>query len=578
MKELEKEFLEVLKPLIEEYTEEIELPEAMEWRDKRSSNQKQEVKKQYENSLEGELLQELDETRDPAKRAELISQIKEIRDIKKEQAKSKMSIEINKFVKTYRQNAETEIENAEKALNEIEEKRQKAVEERLQYKNIKNSISKESKTYKAATQDEKQVVKKIKKLFKQRDELSKKIDSYKMELSEFEDKYANIDLSDKNSIEKLKNMITVEENEREEASKEDTQVAEPIVETKNDVEKISGDQVEVIEPEKVKTMEDIKEDKIIKETAQQLEKAGVLTQEEMDTILKENGQDTKHRTETTKPKDTKSKTETTNTNSQTVTINRDTAEIPDFMKNRSTKDTDIEHVHLPISKIEINAKTGTATCILSDGKKYSYSIKEIMKKKNNIMKDNKVKEQMPVKGRRKMMGKVNPVILKILSNYNEPENYDMVKAYIGNVRGKCEEEKQQPVVEYLLKDSTMSLRNYRAMKKYAMNEKDSDYVEVEEPLSLKERWSELFGDKKLALGEGIKEKERNLRDKAKTLTGRFKGISIRERSSKGKRKNSFFKGLKKGAPTQEQQAERMQKFAESYKGEVVNTKTQERAD
>lgn len=256
MEELEKIFLEEVKPLIGEYLKEKELPEIYSWRDTRGENVVED--KEYSNDIEGELLQEIDETRDPSKRRELVSRLSELRQIEKQQIEKQIRNKVEIFIENYKSRITNEIENRKHEYNAFEEKRKQYVKERYKYMKIKKEFDESSKIYKIANEEEKDIVKEIKNAFEEREQLAKEIGEHENKFREFNEIYGDMDFSTSAYI----GMLGIIISEMEEQKIDEMSQRMVYLEDKKQKEEIAGgeliDQIESVE--KQETDAEVKEE------------------------------------------------------------------------------------------------------------------------------------------------------------------------------------------------------------------------------------------------------------------------------------------------------------------------------
>ena len=198
--------------------------------------------------------------------------------------------------------------------------------------------------------------------------------------------------------------------------------------------------------------------------------------------------------------------------------------------------------------------------------------------------------------------KLNPLWLGPLQECNDKEVYDMVKAYINNL-DENNEKMQLPVIEYHLKKSRLSPKNYHKVLKYARNEEELDNVDVDRNKTLGEKVKDFFHRNMVvrAIGDGAKitgrtisktskKAVKNVKNHAITLHENFQGTKVAKQMNRAstfiketrvgkqisKVSNNFVKGLKQGVPTQEEQAiragERKRSKMDHSLDNIVSTK------
>jgi hypothetical protein len=572
MEELESNYLEEMRGLVEEYQKNGETPEVFKWNDKRMPVEET-PKKEYEHSLEGELLQEIDETTDPKIRKDLIEQLTSLRQINKDSLKNKIQVGTQKFIKEYNAKANEELEDYKKQLEEAEENRKKVVSERIRYKNLKLSFQDNEAIYKAANEEEMKSVEKIKVFAKAKEALSDKIDALKSGMENINNYYGTMDFNDDSFIYNLDSAIgrkDVKDTVRVE--NEELVTPDRVIDNFGEVIDFAKEPEEindVIEPGK-------EEQKVGEEKDEQVEKPEENAKQEQEDYEEQKFEEpTDIKKET--PKLTKQKpvnkiivnnANKTDTTVKTVKKEKDTKNVENKIK---------PEINMPIKKIEINASKNQAIVTFNDPNReqMTYSIKEIMKNKKSIMWINRPQDKNLLEVDRKdMMKKANPVIVKVLADYSNETNYDMLGAYYNNIT-KSKEIQKQPTMLYLLRNSTMSFANNRAMKKYAINEENIAHVLVDRTPTLKERFEALFS-KDSQIKELASSTKRKVKNKAKTIQDKLHGIKIFDQLGKTKNKvvdriasrkertaSDFIKGLRKNVPTQKEQASNSRKFQQS---------------
>lgn len=173
----------------------------------------------YENSVEGELLQELDETKDFAKRIELIQKIKNIREEKLQDLNVKLSEKVDK-IKENIQIKEKTIEDNKKALYVMKTNRD-------MLKNSDNTIRPEMKAaYNSITEDMKEKMKENRELHLELEENRQDIEFIEnKKFSELIQKY-----SEENVHEEQTPEIPNEAEQVPSTENKEEQVAEPVIE------------------------------------------------------------------------------------------------------------------------------------------------------------------------------------------------------------------------------------------------------------------------------------------------------------------------------------------------------------
>lgn len=178
----------------------------------------------YENSVEGELLQELDETKDFAKRIELIQKIKNIREEKLQDLNVKLSEKVDK-IKENIQIKEKTIEDNKKALYVMKTNRD-------MLKNSDNTIRPEMKAaYNSITEDMKEKMKENRELHLELEENRQDIEFIEnKKFSELIQKY-----SEENVHEEQTPEIPNEAEQVPSTENKEEQVAEPVIEKEEEL-------------------------------------------------------------------------------------------------------------------------------------------------------------------------------------------------------------------------------------------------------------------------------------------------------------------------------------------------------
>jgi hypothetical protein len=574
MEELESNYLEEMRGLVEEYQKNEETPEVFKWNDKREPVEET-TKKEYEHSLEGELLQEIDETKDPKIRKDLIDQLTSLRQINKNSLKNKIQVSTQKFVKEYNEKASAELEDYKNQLEEVEENRKKVVSERIRYKNLKLSFQDNEAIYKAANEEEMKSVEKIKVFAKAKEDLSDKIENLQSGMDNVNNYYGTMDFNDDSFIYNLDSAIgrkDVKDTVRVE--NEELVTPDRVIDNFGDVIDFTKEQEK---EEKTKNKKEVKDEQVEepKESDKKSNEENKKEQQQEDYEEQKFEEPTDIKKET--PKITKQKPVNKKLNKETktnTTVNKE----KDTKKAENITKPEIK---MPIKKIEINAAKGLAIVVFNDSNRepVEYSIKEVMKDKRTIMWINRPQDKNLLEDdKRDMVKKANPVIVKILSDYSNETKYDMLGAYYDNIV-KRKEEREQPTVAYKLRNSKLSFLNKRAMVKSAINEENIKNVVVDRTPTLRERVESLLSReskvKKLASST-----KKTVKNKAKTISSKLHGVKISEQlknvkdkvADKKERTSEFLKDLRKNVPTQKEQAQNSKKhinFDEEYRDETM---------
>ncbi len=210
------------------------------WKDTRSSAEVLE-EKVYENSAKGELLQQIDETRDPSKRKELIEKLNNINDeqLKEEKKEdnrrnleSKKEETREKFVNQYQKSIEEKIKENRSKISKIKTECKKLVEEKNNYigikKNIKGFVTENldnNEVYKAAKIQINNNSIRIHEYIKEALKMQKEINACRDIKKELDKKYFKQELMKENMQDEIQENLPkdkeVEEVEKEEIKKND---------------------------------------------------------------------------------------------------------------------------------------------------------------------------------------------------------------------------------------------------------------------------------------------------------------------------------------------------------------------
>jgi hypothetical protein len=613
MEELESNYLGEMKGLVEQYLdmENVETPEAIIWNDKRNTDNTT-TKKVYENSIEGELLQEIDETTDPTKRKKLILQLNEIRQMNKDAIKSKIYASTQKFIKEYNTKANEEIEKDGNELEELRETIENASSERMHLKRLKLDNMQYQGIYNATDETEKNMIQTLKTMCKRRDDLEKEIDALKSGIENVNNYYGTIDFNDDSCIYNLDSAIGRKDE------KGTVRVGNKKILTPNGTLNSFGDALDLAksqgngpepqqlneEDEKRKNEEELMwqeydENKQQEEMNNQNDIDGIFEQRKINAMLDEEIYSARAQNEIDDYYENKRNAENDHSDAETEQLfselekgyedlltdeyknvirknlmkmysakqikkafdgktivdiyeflakkelptgNKQIAKVLEKMKERQKK-LELEKIKIPIKKIDINTLKGKAIVTFTERKRepVEYSIKEIMKEKRDLMWVYRPQgKDISDEDKKEMTKNANPVIVKILSEYNKEANYDMLGAYYNNIIGN--DLIIQPAVKYSLRGSKLSFlnKNNREMRKYAMNEECIDnYFFVDRNPTLKERFEDLLNKKQEVKGLGEKNKKPII-NKAKIVSNKFHGIGIMQQLKHAKDKASDF--------------------------------------
>lgn len=293
----EKELFGEIKPLIEEYKEYAnkETPEVFKWNDARASSVSKVQDRNYATDREREILEILDEERAINSRKELIEELVQIREAKKQEMRSTIFEKVWAFINDTREKMNKEIEEKRQELEKQKEEKREELKEKLENKQqelkekeqLRSEVHKKCRAY----QDESIKIKgnkileegytffeakskefnnnlytlnkDVKALEKECEALKFEYEDFSIEndeglqelvnrLNEFDNTYGNIDFESEDAIEYIGEMV--------ESYKEE-----------DEIHKLTEDEVEVEEPEKVVTMEDIENDEQVKQQDEKFE-------------------------------------------------------------------------------------------------------------------------------------------------------------------------------------------------------------------------------------------------------------------------------------------------------------------
>lgn len=222
MKEIKDKVIEELRPILTRYQVEgkkekdkiiaidsEKLPGLLKVNNYRVS---QVEEKKYENNYEGELLQKLDEEADLSIRREAIEELKELRRSEREKAEKNLSDlenetqkECARVIDRIREELKSEIETKKQKLEEVQKAKKQYVSERINIRAIYKQCKPESRIFRAATEDEQEIISKIKEEHKKINELENEVNSSTNTLKAFEEEYGKIDLQ--NDMSQLINIV-----------------------------------------------------------------------------------------------------------------------------------------------------------------------------------------------------------------------------------------------------------------------------------------------------------------------------------------------------------------------------------
>lgn len=278
----EKELFKEIRPLIEQYREYAnqEIPDMWEYmvEDIKISEKSREVGKVYTADRELEIMKRL-EVMDA--RRKLVEELIEIREVRKEEMRSIIFEKVSAFVNDEKEKINKEIEEKRQSLEEEKEEKRKKLEEKqreLKEKEqvkkdmnkrrnaltkylqlMEQDLGKEDKVYMAVGEEKIQVVREKENLSRDINALQKECETLKCEyeefiienneglqeavkrLSDFEEIYGNIDFENEDAINHIWEIIENNEVNKEEFFR------------------LTEDDVEVIEPSPILTMDDIQD-------------------------------------------------------------------------------------------------------------------------------------------------------------------------------------------------------------------------------------------------------------------------------------------------------------------------------
>lgn len=249
----EKEVLKIIGEKIKEYRKEQESINAIpgEWRDRRGIQETN-----YEDNLEGKLLQQLSETAVLERRRQLIAQLKELKQNKIDSIKNEIESVMMDFGKQVIKDNEQNIKEATERKNKIQNDIKSLKHDNKQLRKAKDGLSKESKTYKVANEEIQEKVASIRALYKEKNTINNEISEYQQQREEFMKKYGSIVLTSEEGINKLEEIAVeqvVTEPELEEPESEEPETKKPAHNLKTGLRNI------IQKPKLVKEMSQLKE-------------------------------------------------------------------------------------------------------------------------------------------------------------------------------------------------------------------------------------------------------------------------------------------------------------------------------
>ena len=216
----EKELFEQIKPLIEEYKEYANQETPDLFNDFRANSLSKVEEKNYGTDREGEILKTLDEGKMYDKkrddviaipyqiRKELIEELVEIREAKKEQMRSTIFEKVSTFINDSREKMNQEIEAKKQDLEEQKEAKRKNLEEKQQklsqkeqlkrdmnkrskvltkhLRLIEQDLGKSDKVYRGIEEEQKQVIRDKKGLSRDINALTRECEALKLEYEDFD--------------------------------------------------------------------------------------------------------------------------------------------------------------------------------------------------------------------------------------------------------------------------------------------------------------------------------------------------------------------------------------------------------
>ena len=282
----EKELFEEIKPLIEEYKEYANQATPDMWadilEDIKISEKSKEQGKVYTAERELEIMKKL-EVMDA--RRKLVEELIEIREAKKEEMRSTIFEKVGAFISDSKEKMNQEIEEKRQELEKQKEEKRENLEKKQKELEEKQQILKDMSTKSRAYKDEAERIKgnkmleegrrfyleknkelnvsiydlnkEVKTLEKECQTLKFEYEDFTIEndeglkeaekrLNDFEETYGKIDFTSEDAIDYIEEIV---ENHKEE----------------DEIHKLTEDEVEVEEPDKVITMDDIETDEKIKE-------------------------------------------------------------------------------------------------------------------------------------------------------------------------------------------------------------------------------------------------------------------------------------------------------------------------
>lgn len=298
----ERDFLLSIKGKIEEYREaqdNLNRDDLYEGNDYRASGIKQ-SKKEYGSDEEKYWMEALEETKDYSTRKEMIEKIKNLRQQRVDELKKEISDEAANFKENFLRENEEKQNEAKNQRRKINSKIRRLRNQGIKLDDVKKNVSKNSKTYKAATEEQKEKIEKIKELSLAANEKGRELRKLRREKNDFLEKYNGIDLTTESGIDKLNGIANEMEDEQKASKSEEEMMKKRMIEEEQSKAETEAykDQFAKVEEEARKLEEEIMKKRLeeknganvppqkptqgVPPTQENLSKDNVLTEEELE--------------------------------------------------------------------------------------------------------------------------------------------------------------------------------------------------------------------------------------------------------------------------------------------------------
>ena len=224
MEELEKQFTDEMRGLIEKFIEESNKQvDENAYIDSRSSAEQPERPESYENSEYGELLQQLHETRGYAERKELIAKLGEMKESNIKEIRKQITLAKREFLKKQKEQTKAKTDKINGKISKIDNKMQELAKKINNITKISGSLGDEKEVYKLAQSKKKEHIRGIKDLLKQKGKLQEELKEIEANSEAIRGKYRNIKVRTTDdaykALEQLGREEVVGEKKQEEAEK-----------------------------------------------------------------------------------------------------------------------------------------------------------------------------------------------------------------------------------------------------------------------------------------------------------------------------------------------------------------------